>query len=200
MTLTCDLGPGELRVAVACLAEVSKDLEGELCALGTGIEECRERDCKSLVTHHGLRARVKADGCDSPRSAPLDGDLVVDRLTTIFADGDPHGRGVHAGDLVWRSPGLLITGGLRGVTNAGISRPPLQTACEECRHPGVMIGRLSGCVQRAVNAPDLVGAVVTGIYRCEFEPTAEGGAGRILGVVEGALLLDCTPESPCPPC
>ena len=39
---------------------------------------------------------------------------------------------------------------------------------------------------RTVGRPALLGALVTAVYRFEFEPTEEGGAGRLAGTVEGA--------------
>ena len=50
---------------------------------------------------------------------------------------------------------------------------------------------------RTVGRPPLLGALVTAVYRFEFEPTEEGGAGRLAGTVEGALLQECSPKSAC---
>ena len=73
---------------------------------------------------------------------------------------------------------------------------PQRHACEECRDPGALIGRLCGTVVRAVD-PRLVGSLVTGVYRFEVEPTEEGGSGRLVGTVEGALVQECSPTSAC---
>ena len=97
----------------------------------------------SLTTIHALKAEVSAHDCDSEPAKALDGPLVIERLTTIFEDGEPRGRGVHAGDFAWRGS-VYIEGRIQGITNAGITRAPQRTACEECRNPGVMIGRLCG--------------------------------------------------------
>ncbi len=59
-----------------------------------------------------------------------------------------------------------------------------------------MIGRLCGTVVRAGD-PRLVGSLVTGVYRFEVEPTDEGGGGRLVGTIEGALVQECSPTSAC---
>ncbi len=197
MAIDCGFGPDDLRRETECLAAVSKDLEGELLAIDAQVEECPELDCRSLVTLHAIRAQVVAHDCDSENSKTLlDGVLVVRQLVTQFANGDAFDRGVHAGDFLWRGQGLAVSGRMQGITNAGLNRAPLRRACEECREPGVMIGRLCGAVVRSAD-PALLGALVTGVYRCEFEPTKEGGAGPLVGVIEGALMQVCSPRSAC---
>jgi hypothetical protein len=197
MAIDCGYGPDDLRRETVCLAAVSKDLEGELLPIDAQAEECPELDCKSLVTLHAIKTRVVAHDCDSDKSkALLDGVLVVRQLTTVFADGSAHERGVHAGDFLWRGQGLVVQGRLQGITNAGLNRKPLRRACEECREEGVMIGRLCGAVVRTAD-PALMGALVTAVYRFEFDPTDEGGAGALVGVVEGALLQVCAPKTAC---
>jgi hypothetical protein len=197
MTIDCGFGPDDLRRDTECLSTVSKDLEGELLFIDAQVEECPELDCKSLVSLHAVKAGVGAHDCDTELSRTvLDGTLVVRQLVTVFADGDGMSRGVHAGDFVWRNRGFVVQGRIQGITNAGLNRAPLRRECEECRMPGVMIGRLCGTVVRSVD-PALLGALVTAVYRFEFEPTEEGGAGRLAGTVEGALLQECSPKSAC---
>lgn len=105
-----------------------------------------------------MRSRPRAaHDCDSDKSkALLDGTLVVRQLATVFADGSAYERGVHAGDFLWRATSLVVQGRLQGITNAGLNRRPLRQACEECRGPGVMIGRLCGA-HRALGRPHAPG-------------------------------------------
>jgi hypothetical protein len=197
MAIDCGFGPDDLRRETVCLAAVSKDAEGELVAIDAEAKDCPEQDCASLSTLHAIKAALAAHDCDSDKSkALLDGTLVVRQLATVFADGSAYERGVHAGDFLWRATGLVVQGRLQGITNAGINRKPLRQACEECRAPGVMIGRLCGAVVRSAD-PTLLGALVTAVYRFEFDPTEQGGAGALLGVIEGALMQVCSPKSAC---
>jgi hypothetical protein len=197
MAIDCGFGPDDLRRETVCLAAVSKDAEGELLAIDAERKDCPEQDCRSLATLHAIKARITAHDCDSEKSkALLDGVLVVRQLATVFADGSGLERGVHAGDFLWRGAGVVVQGRLQGITNAGLNRKPLKQACEECRMPGVMIGRLCGAVVRSAD-PTLMGALVTAVYRFEYDPNDEGGAGTLLGVVEGALMQVCSPRSAC---
>ncbi len=191
MPISCNFGPNDLLLAVPCVFSVSKDVEGELLPTSAEKEECKRLECVTLTTTHAIRAKVSAHDCDSKRSQPLDGGLSVSPLTTIFEDADPNGRGIHAGNFRWVAPGLLITGRIQGVTNAGVLRKPLSQACEECRNPGAMVGRLCGTIRRALFDPALVGAVVTGVYRFEYKPDGEGGSGGIIGALEGAIVQEC---------
>lgn len=185
MRLTCAFGPSELGAVVPCLDALSKDVDGRLMLLAAEDEECPKLDCKSLTTRHAMRARLASHDCDSELGKRFDGGLIVDRLTTVFEDGVPSGRGVHAGEFRWFNGGLVISGRLHGMTNAGILRPPLERACEECREPNVMIGRLCGIVERAFVAPDLQGAVVTAIYRFEADLRPADEAVPLVGSREG---------------
>jgi hypothetical protein len=197
MSITCDFGPDDLWRLIPCVGSVSKNLEGELLALGAEKEECPKLDCVTLTTLHAIRGRLAGGPCDSGRTARLDGPFVVDRLTTIFEAGDARHRGVHAGEFRWFHRGLVIDGRMQGVTNAGVMRDPLRQPCEECANPGVMLGRLCGRVRRCFFDPGLIGAVVTGIYRFEFDPTEAGGQGALIGVLEGALIQACPQQPSC---
>jgi hypothetical protein len=195
--LTCGFGPAELGAVVPCLDAVSKDVEGVMLLLAAEEEECRKLDCKSLTTRHAVRARLRAHDCDGDLGGRLDGALVLDRLTTVFEDADPAGRGVHAGDFRWFNRGLVITGQLHGITNAGILRRPLERACEECRQPNVMIGRLCGTVGRAFIAPGLEGALLTAIYRFEADLRPVDEPVPLVGTIEGAVIQVCPREDEC---
>ena len=190
MSLTCEFGPTDLGAVVPCLDAVSKDVEGRLMLLAAEDEECRRLDCKSLTTRHAVRARLVAHDCDSDLGRRLDGALMLDRLTTVFQDGDPAGRGVHAGEFRWFNRGLVISGRLQGITNAGILRRPFEPACEECRQPNVMIGRLCGTVERAFIA-GLQGALVTAVYRFEADLRHDTDAVPLVGTIEGAVIQVC---------
>ena len=196
MRLTCAFGPAELGEIVPCLNAVSKDLRGDLMLLSSEEEECRQLDCKSLTTRHAMRARLTAHDCDSDRSRRLDGSLTIDRLTTVFADGDPAGRGVHAGEFRWFNRGLVISGRLRGITNAGLLRRPFEPACEECRQPNVMVGQLCGTVERVFFAP-LTGALVTAVYRFEADLSPGADTVPVVGTVEGAIVQECPGTEDC---
>lgn len=197
MPLTCAFGPVELGAVVPCLDAVSKDIEGRLMLLAAEPEECRKLDCRSLTTRHAMKGRLITHECDGDLGRRLDGTLIVDPLTTVFEDGDPAGRGVHAGDFRWSNRGLVITGRLQGITNAGILRRPFERACEECRQPNVMIGRLCGTIGRALFAPDLQGAVVTAVYRFEADLSSDVDAVPLIGAIEGAVVQVCPGGDDC---
>jgi len=195
--LDCGFGPDELIRTVLCLDDVSKVVEGEILAFGAQPEECRERDCRSLVALNPIVAELKAFGCDSQLSTNLlDGRLVIDRLTTVFGQNGVDGRGVHAGEFVLRGNGTVVDGTIQGMTNVGIMHEPLRNPVEDCFVPGVMIGRLCGRVRRCRRDPGLECTLLTGIYRFEFDQGGDGGLGRLRGVFEGALLPECG-EPPC---
>ncbi len=196
MRLTCTFGPGELGAAVPCLDAVSKDLEGDLMLLASEPEECPRLDCRSLTTRHVMRARLSAHGCDSDLSRRLNGPFTIDRLTTVFADGDPAGRGVHAGEFRWFNRGLVISGHLRGITNAGILRRPFEPAGEECRQPDIMIGQLCGTVER-VFSPSLQGALVTAVYRFNADLGVGAPTVPVVGTIEGAIVRECPDTDGC---
>jgi hypothetical protein len=178
-----------LAEGVLCLDALSKDLEGELVPVAAEPEDCPELDCRTLVTTHLLRVELRRHDCDSELGSVLDGVLLVRNLTTVFAGANPQGRGVHAGDFLWRGHGFRITGTLTGMTNVGTHREPAFEPVQRCDNPGVLEGRFCGQVRAA--EPRLDGSQVTGVYRIRFEPTPEGGRGGVRGTLEGVVLRDC---------
>jgi hypothetical protein len=181
-----------LAAAVLCLDALSKDAEGELVPVAAEREECAKLDCATLVTTHALRLRLRAHReCDSASSALLDGDLIVRDLTTVFVNAEPEGRGVHAGDFVWRGRDFRIVGTLTGMTNVGTHRQPaFDPPAQRCDDRGVMEGRFCGHV--AAEEPRLDGSEVTGVYRIRFDAGREGGRGGVQGTVEGVVVHECT--------
>jgi hypothetical protein len=193
-TIDCTSGPAELLRAIPCVLPLSKRVRGELVPLGAEREECPELRCVNLTTAHAARARVDADECDAEALSRLDGVLRIERLTTVFADGDPGRRGIHAADVVWVNRGMVIEGRMHGVTNAGLLHDPLPDACEECEHRGTMTGRLCGHITRIFHSRELEGALVDAVYRFAFEPSREGGEGELVGTIEGAVVVTCGPQ------
>lgn len=178
-----------LAEGVLCLDALSKDTRGELVPVAAEPEECRRLDCKTLVTTHVLRLELRRHDCDSELGNALDGDLLVRNLTTVFVGADPQGRGVHAGDMLWRAPGVRIVGTIAGMTNVGTHREPVFEPVQRCDSRGYMEGRFCGQVRAA--EPRLNGSQVTGVYRLRFDPTQQGGSGGVQGTVEGVVLRDC---------
>lgn len=174
---------------VLCLDALSKDAAGELIPVTQEGEECPKLDCRTLVTTHVLRLDLTRHDCDSDLGAALDGVLLVRNLTTVFVDARPEGRGVHAGDFVWRGPGFRIVGTLTGMTNVGTHREPAFEPVQRCDSRGFMEGRFCGQVSAA--EPRLDGSQVTGVYRIRFDPTQQGGAGGVRGTIEGVVIRDC---------
>ena len=168
MAISCDFTGDQLWDVVPGLAALSKDLQGELVPLAAEKEECltSREPTVTLSTRHAIKARLSAHRCDSELSRLIDGDFVVERLTTIFENADATGRGIHAGDFRLAGRGLAVIGTMQGVTNAGVMRDPLAKACEECASPGVMLGRLCGRVvpgRRGSLPSYLRGVLATGV-------------------------------------
>jgi hypothetical protein len=191
-TIACPDDPRYILDQRMCLYPVSKDLKGELRLEETELEECEERKCKTLKTVHLLKVTVKAHRpCDGREARMLNGTLVSRDLASAFVDGDGRLRGFHGGHFRWLGSNLLATGTLSGVTNAGTHRKPFDPACQECKAPGFLEGRLCGVIQRA---PDraFIGCNVIAIYKLQIvEPSAKGGSGPAQGVIEGAIVCPC---------
>jgi hypothetical protein len=211
-----------------CVVAASKDLrEGTLRRRrGGGFVECpdfelsdprkdpnrRRKGCATLKTVHDLlfRAIIPHERCDSPLSIALQidqatgagpqGELLVRPLVTLFSENGL-GRGIHAGDFVWRGPNYLrIVGRMSGTTNAGLFREPVFKRAERCSEVHVLYGRLCGRVEQ-LDAPRPVGqlhrAQLTGTYRivirAERDEGRDGlpGSDSVEGVFEGAFLVPC---------
>lgn len=182
---------------VVCLSELSKNLEGSLRPVEAERETCRPRRCVTLETLHQLSMRVSGHACDSSPGKLLDGELHVLQLVHKYKDGDGERRGVHEGTFRWRGRGgLLATGMLQGITNAGTHRAPVFDDCQRCDERGVMEGMLLGTILRA-EAPQLIGCEVRAAYRLRFDPSRDGGgSGAVRGTLEGALVCDCSGRPP----
>jgi len=205
----------------ACILAVSKDLrEGQLrrARPAGGFLECRDlelpdrrRGCRTLKTVHKLlfRAIVPHDDCDSAISRALEfdqatgkgplGELLVSPLVTLF-DENGLGRGIHAGNFLWRGPNYLkIRGRMSGTTNAGLYRAPVFDSVEKCRQMHVLYGRLCGRVETldARLLSQLAGSQLIGTYRILIRADpAEGedglpGSNAVEGVFEGAFIRVC---------
>jgi hypothetical protein len=174
-----------------CLSAVSKDVKGEMHLSESKSHQCHTPPCKTLKTVHQLKIAIAAHPlCDSHPAGLLNGDLVVERLVTVF-DTDGVHRGLHSGDFTWNgAAGIHVTGRLSGVTNVGTHRAPAFNDCQKCDERGVMEGRLCGRIQ-SPNQPALNGCQVTGAYRIRFDPGATGGQGAVRGTLEGVILCSC---------
>jgi len=198
MTINCDVDATDLAKAAPCVDALSKDVEGELELLeDLAPHTCRGLRCRTLTAHQEIEVKVSAHDCDSELGRLLDGPLTISPLTTVYEDGDPRRRGIHAGEFRWGRRGLVITGSVHGVTNAGTLRQPLDPACERCEAPGVMQGRLCGVVRRSLVAPQLVGASVQAVYRFHAEPMDAVGSVGLRGTIEGAILRECGRHEDC---
>jgi hypothetical protein len=173
---------------IACIFPLSKNLRGELDLVESEEESCDKHDCRSLETAHRLKAEVGGHDCDFERGRLTDGILVAS-IVSKFADADGTRRGVHEGAFRLRGASL-ITGELRGVTNAGTHREPVFDACQKCEEPGVMEGLLLGTIRRS---PDkaLIGCRVQAAYRLRYEADQKGGSGEFQGTLEGGIICIC---------
>jgi hypothetical protein len=180
---------------IVCVSPVSKDLEGGLDLVHSEPERCRSLRCETLETQHHLKLAVTRHECDSEVAGLLDGTLTSGDLAHKFADADGTRRGVHEATFRWSGSRTIVTGTLRGVTNAGTHRPPAFGECQRCEDPGVMEGLLEGTIRRA---PDrrLIGCAIQAAYRLRFEPSPEGGSGGVRGTLEGAVVCDCPDRPP----
>jgi hypothetical protein len=188
---TCIDDPSTLLQKQWCLSALSKDWRGELRLSDSKPHQCHTPACKTLKTVHQLKVKsVAHPPCDAHAAASLDGELVVDRLVTVF-DQDGMRRGLHAGDFVWNGvAGLKVTGRLSGITNVGTHRAPAFNDCQKCDERGVMEGRLCGRIETTGHAA-LNGCQVSAAYRIRFDPSATGGQGAVRGTLEGVILCSC---------
>jgi hypothetical protein len=191
----CKDSPAYILDQPMCLTELSKetDLErpGELRLLLADEEVCDD-GCRTLKTIHQLDLPLRRGECD--RAGPLDGRLHVCDLTHALAGGDFFGRGFHAGSFSWAGQqGLLASGTVSGVSNAGTHRKPFDPACQECNAPGFMEGRLCGVVRRAPAQPALLGCQVFGAYRLRFDGSLREQRTPVRGVLEGLVVCECQP-------
>lgn len=189
--VACPDDPRHILSDLMCLYAVSKDLEGKLSPEPehTAVEECERRRCKTLKTLHTLALEVTSAACDSEEGKTLDGRLLCRDLASAFADGDGNSRGFHAGNFQWRAPGIVATGTLSGITNAGVHRPRPFKECQQCDERGVMEGRLCGQIRRGPR--ELLGCNIIGIYLMRFDANREGGAGAVQGTFEGVIVCPC---------
>jgi hypothetical protein len=182
------LTTGDLIDRAYCLTNVSKNFEGDLRPVDVEPRRC-ESGCETLVVEQHLVAEIAGHDCDGNIGRLLDGRLVVE-LIHVFTDGKPDQRAVHAGKFRWLAAAGQIAGELNGLTNAGTHRPPAFGECQTCDERGVMEGRLWGRFRR-VNEPIFANALMEASYRIRFDPTGEGGQGRVVGTIEGSLVTPC---------
>jgi hypothetical protein len=191
--VACPDDPRYIRDERMCLSVVSKDVEGHLRPAEDGeVEECQQRDCKTLKIVRLLVLDLTSNPrCEQQPPSVPDGTLDSRDLTSAFMNADGRQRGFHGGHFRWRAPGLLVSGQLSGVTNAGTHRRPFDPACQDCYAPGFMEGRLCGLIRRAPNE-SLIGCNVIGIYKLRLpDPSDTGGGGVINGVIEGLVVCAC---------
>src|SRR5580765_8245576 len=137
MPIQCLDDPGTILQKEWCLSALSKDLGGVLHLTDSKPHQCHTPPCKTLKTVHQLK--VKAIGhqpCDSQPAKLLDGEIVIERLVTVFDQDGTH-RGFHAGDFVWHgAAGIQVIGRMSGVTNVGTHRAPAFNDCQKCDEKG----------------------------------------------------------------
>jgi hypothetical protein len=174
-----------------CLTILSKDVEGDLrLSADPRDETCDERDCRTLKTVHALELVVKPHGDCDPKDSPIPGGQLLSLdLTTAFVNADPDERGYHGAHFRWQDSGLLISGTLSGITNAGTQHDPLDPACQKCHAPGYLEGRFCGLVRKARDER-LRCCNVIGIYKLQLRDLSVRG-GAVQGVMEGVIVCGC---------
>ena len=171
-----------------CVTALSKDLRGELKLGSSQAHTCKDPECRTLRTAHGLKVEVSPTTCDTVATRPLNGVLNVN-LSTAF-DTDGNHRGFHSGDFTWTgATGVKVTGRMSGVTNEGSHRLPIKD-CQKCSDRGIMEGKLCGEVVEAGNSK-LKGCQVIAAYRIKFDSGSAGGSGAVVGTIEGVVVCFC---------
>src|SRR5215213_10142260 len=99
------LDSAALLTGTYCLAEVSKDAEGEVVVLHSDLKTCEGLGCKTLTLLQRLRLRLSQAACDSELGRSLDGQIQVINLATVFTGTSENLRGVHAADFGWSFAG-----------------------------------------------------------------------------------------------
>lgn len=190
-TVKCLDDPATILKRKMCLHALSKNLKGELKLNVKEEQKCEQPPCRTLKTVHLLKMVVKTNPpCDSKHGAMLDGDFVIERLVTAFEVDGGH-RGFHAGDFTWNDSGIHAAGRISGMTNVGTHRKPVfDPACQSCETRGVMEGRFCGQIIEA-KLPMYNGGQILGSYRIRYDPSATGGSGTVVGVIEGVLIFPC---------
>jgi hypothetical protein len=188
----CREGSRDLLEHALCLSALSKNLDGNLNPLHHALERCARLRCTTLKTIHFVELKVGThQPCDSRTGLLLDGELVVRNLVTAFEGGDGRRRGIHEGDFLWKGNGVVASGTLSGITNAGTHREPPFKPCQTCDAKGFMEGRFCGTIRKAERS-QLIGCQLTGTYRFLIKPTRlEGGRGGIHGTMEGEIVCAC---------
>ena len=155
---------------------ISSDVAGLLNLDEQISQPCSKSRCLTLKTIHTIWLRALPTRCNQIDLGG--GTLALFNLVTAFAQDGGH-RGVHRGQFVWTSPGIVrrsvVYGAVVGVTNVGTHRgpsfPPCQSGCDESE---VMEGQLIDGVFELYNAPRYRGATLSGAYRTRSHrrPTA----------------------------
>lgn len=186
------LGAEELLLHINCLAEVSKDVDGEILVLDADQRTCQNPGCDSLTLVTNLRLNLHSARCDGSLGGVLDGLIRSWNLTTVFAGASEERRGVHEGNLYWApTGGGTIRGTLAGITNAGIVRLPVFSDCELCDQLGLLTGHLfaTGSNTPGLPVPDFN---VEAVYRFAWDPTATiHKTTPVRGTIEGVILMPC---------
>jgi|GraSoiStandDraft_30_1057271.scaffolds.fasta_scaffold205268_3 hypothetical protein len=178
-----------------CLAEISKNIDGELVVLDRDQKTCPNPVCDSLTLVQSLRLNLHSNHCNSSLGGILEGMIRVWNLTTVFAGTKETLRGVHAGSFYWVPVGGgTIQGTLEGITNAGTARSPVfpncQT-CERCDQVGLLTGHLfaTGTNTPGIPVPDFN---IEAVYRFAWDPIATiHKTAPVTGTLEGVLLMPC---------
>lgn len=173
-----------------CVNSVSKNFKATIKITQKDEQKCEKPECRTLKTISALKIGVVSNNpCDSKLGKTLTGSILIERLATAF-DQDGTGRGVHAGDFVWKTASFAIEGRISGVTNAGTHRKPIFNDCQLCDARGFMEGRICGQIVDTTK-PELKGCQLIGTYRMRFTPTATGPNGAGQGTIEAVLVCPC---------
>ena len=123
-----------------CLAEISKNIDGELVVLDRDQKTCPNPVCDSLTLVQSLRLNLHSNHCDSSLGAILEGMIRVWNLTTVFAGAKEtllkgQARVPGSGKILW---GLGIASVLEGNTAQAADQFERAKICrDECQsgHP-----------------------------------------------------------------
>jgi len=184
--------PDLLRSQQNCLADLSKNIEGQALVVEAERRRCQTPACESLTLVQHVRLKLSTHACDSPQGLLLEGSVVIRDLTTVFGGRRPQSRGVHTGRFYWTpGGGGRIVGSIEGVSNVGLVRSPSSPDAEICDRQGVLTGHLSGAGKNVpqIQVPEFT---VEAVYRINWTPddTVQSTTAMI-GTLEGILILPC---------
>lgn len=176
-----------------CIDEISKIISrGALRRIGKPrFDVCRTPKCQTLKVKHNFSCVLRRNlPCDSKIGNLFTWRFTRPNFTSEITQGlilNGEGRGAHHGKFTLVGlDGLIATGLLGGVTNAGTHQVP-PSDCESCRVTGHMEGRLTGKIRKG----SLNWGRIFASYLIQFEPSTEFDTTPTKGRVEGIIVRDC---------